>query len=349
LALGCACGSGGGPDAAAPDASRADGAPTPDAAPKPDATPPPVGATCGDPIVVDTVPATIAGDTTGMGNESLCSCSAGTQLAPDVVYRVSGDAPRDLLLGIEVDLDADPVFDAVLYARSDCLDPASELACAAHDWGERIDVLDAVGDVYVTVDGTPQFGGAHTGAYTLTVATRGIAGTGEACDPDGALGPPVRCASGSLCQNGVCVADSPELACKAAVDLTLDLADGAAEATGTTWAYAASHAAGSCAADPDAAFAEHIFRIDLAAAATLDASTDHADATTFDTYLYLRANACDGAEIACHDDVDLPGHNLRSHLVAAGLAPGTYYLFVDGSSPYPGTGAYKLTVTVTPE
>jgi hypothetical protein len=77
------------------------------------------------------------------------------------------------------------------------------------------------------------------------------------------------------------------------------------------------------------------------------ATTDDA-ATRFDTVLYLRATTCDGAAVTCGDDVDAPAGNFRSTLSASALAPGTYYLFVDGSSATAGTGPYRLTVTATP-
>jgi hypothetical protein len=92
---------------------------------------------------------------------------------------------------------------------------------------------------------------------------------------------------------------------------------------------------------------EHIYAVTVPAGADLVASTDD-PATDFDTYVYLRAAACDGAEVACNDDVDTQALNLRSTLTASNLTAGTYFLFVDGSSSSPGTGTYRLSVTVTP-
>jgi len=63
----------------------------------------------------------------------------------------------------------------------------------------------------------------------------------------------------------------------------------------------------------------------------------------FDTVLYLRRDACDGAELDCNDDAS---DDERGSRIAAGLLAGTYYLFVDA---YGGeAGDFTLTLELEP-
>jgi hypothetical protein len=66
--------------------------------------------------------------------------------------------------------------------------------------------------------------------------------------------------------------------------------------------------------------------------------------TRFDSTVYVRGNPCEtGPEIACDDDM---GGNWAAKLDLPLLAPGTYYVFVDGRG---GTGGpYVLNVTLDP-
>lgn len=346
-----ACGDGGGsPDASPspPDAARPiDAPPTPDAPLPPDASTVdavilPQGATCDDPIPL-TPGAGDTNDTSAMGSTTASSCSAGAASSRETKYLIDlGSTPRDLVVEVAVDENASPPFDVVLYARTNCAMFASELACADAGWSERLEVLNQMGPVYVMVDSTAQHGGLTQGPYTLTTATRDIIATGNACEPAGVTN---RCETGARCVGASCVTDSAALACAQAVEL--DLATGSAAVTATTWAYAADFYQGPCAFDAAAGAPEHIYRFTLAQPSDVVATTDDA-ATRFDTVLYLRAASCDGAAVACGDDVDAPAGNFRSTLTATALAAGTYYLFVDGSSAAAGTGPYRLTVTATP-
>ncbi len=348
--LTAACGGGDddddGPDAAAPDAALAiDAVPRTDAAPRPDAPPPTLGATCNRPFVLDTQPATHSADTTGFTNNSLGKCSNGSQLEADAFYRVPlGDTPVDLLATVTVDETVDAPFDVVLYGQTSCGAANTEISCGDSGWGERLELLDVSGEIFLVVDGTAQFGGATEGAYTLDTSTRAIVGDGATCDPAAVTD---RCASAFRCAGGTCIADSADLGCSEAEDLTAALAGGPVVVTGTTHTYEGDFYQGSCTATPTADFPERLFRIDVSVASDLDASTDD-PATSFDTYLYLRRAACDGTEVECHDDVDVTMFNLRSHLTATALEPDTYYLVLDGSSAAPGTGDYRLTVSLTP-
>lgn len=86
--------------------------------------------------------------------------------------------------------------------------------------------------------------------------------------------------------------------------------------------------------------AETVYRFTVDHPVTLDASTDSL-ATTLDTVLYVRSVCQDPAtELACDDDV--ASGNARSHLTVP-LAPGSYYLVVDGRN-VGSAGSYTLTV-----
>jgi len=340
---GCHGGQSATPDAAV-DALPASDAPAADARPsidafRADASEPPTGATCGAPFVL--APGdSHSSDTTDLFDDLAGACSPGSGLAPDSVYSVEmGETARDLTVEVTVDEDAESPFDVVLYARTDCTDAESAIGCSAVGWGERLELLEVSGAVTVVVDGTDQFGGARAGAYSLTTAARDIAAQGAPCDPFASTS---RCAAGNRCVSSVCVEDSAALACSLAGANPTDV-------VATTFGFESDFYSGSCAYDSDASFPEHLYRLDLAATSDVVATTDFAE-TDFDTYLYLRdgTDGCDGAEVGCDDDVDTEHQNLKSTLSVSGLAAGTYYLFVDGSSASPGTGTYRLQVTISP-
>jgi len=330
-----------------PADAAADAQPAPDATPPVDAVSidafladawvPPHGATCLDPFSLTPGQAHSA-DTSALIDQLAGGCSVGSGIAPDAIYLLDlGETARDLTATVSIDEEAAPPFDVVLYARTDCADAETSIGCADASWGERLELLAVSGSVTLVVDGTDQYGGALQGPFTLSTAVRDIAGPGAACDPAGVTS---RCQAGSRCVSSLCAADDAALACSLAVASPDDL-------SATTHAYAGDFYSGSCAHDSEASFPEHLYRIELAAASDLVATTDLPE-TDFDTYLYLRSTSCDGTEVGCHDDVDDEGYNLRSTLSLTALPAGVYYLFVDGSSASPGTGTYRLQVTVAP-
>lgn len=343
-----ACGDDGGatPDAAPRDAAPVDAPIAPpadaraDAAPPPDAVP---GTSCAAALPLE--PGALhAGSTLGHPSAEVASCSIGTGEGRESFYRVDvGDEPADLLVRVTVDESAPPHFDAVVSVRSDCAALESELACSDSGWGERLELLEASGPHWVLVDGTEQYGGLDFGHYLLSVDRRELVGEGASCDPEARAS---RCAAGTRCRAGVCDADDAALFCADAIDLTPNLADGQTELTGVTHAFAADYFQAGCAAEPGGGFGEALYRFDLAAPMALVARTD-LPGTDFDTVLSLRGASCDGAELACADDVDLTGGVLASRLEAT-LPAGRYYLVVDGSSASPGTGSFRLRVELSP-
>lgn len=363
-ALAGACGSGGTltPDGAAADGPAAADAPPPpidappgvDAAPLPDAAPVPPGADCAHAIDLATAVLPFADSTAVATNSAAATCSSATSFSPEHYFFYDvGAVAVDLLVDVVVDEGASPPYDVVVSARTVCSDLTSEVACMDAGWGEHLEALGVTGKVSVLVDGSYLSGGMAGGDFSIDVRTRAIAGDGMPCDPAGVLS---RCAADLRCDatSGTCAPTSPELTCAAALDLSADLADGAAAVSGTLLPFDADYFFGACAYDMAAGRPEHVVRFDVAAASALTASTDDPASTTFDTVLYLRADCTGTTDLACNDDVDPATMQYRSLLSVPVLAPGTYYLFVDTSSGWlygPATTTprdYHLTVTLSP-
>ncbi len=115
---------------------------------------------------------------------------------------------------------------------------------------------------------------------------------------------------------------------------------------------AADNLEGSCFFNPG--LGEAVVRVTVTGASPVrfEARSDVAPSGMFlDTYLYLRSSCADPtSELACNDDVDPFADNFRSAFVVDNLAPGTYYLVVDGSSDggtLVGSGNVGLSLTAT--
>jgi hypothetical protein len=106
--------------------------------------------------------------------------------------------------------------------------------------------------------------------------------------------------------------------------------------TGTT--TGSSNAHGSCGGDKAP---EAVFKLVLTQKSDLFVTTH---GTSFDTVIYLRSNACCGAEVACNDDGD---NRKTSVLTSRGLGPGTFYIFVDGASGN-ASGDFTVDIYATP-
>ena len=129
---------------------------------------------------------------------------------------------------------------------------------------------------------------------------------------------------------------SPDAACGACGPAARFVTLPGGRFTGTTAGDSAS--AGSCGGD-DAP--EAVFKLELSASSDLFVTTH---GTGFDTVVYLRRGACCGDEIDCNDDADGRG---TSVLAARGLAPGTYYITVDGASDG-DAGDFTVDIYATP-
>tara|TARA_R110002096_G_scaffold44526_9_gene120316 strand:+ start:8396 stop:9490 length:1095 start_codon:yes stop_codon:yes gene_type:complete len=320
-------------DAARIDAARIDAAPIADAAPRPDAIP---GFTCGAPVPL--APGdSFLGDTSDYNNTSSASCSAGTQSARDTVFRVVlPSTPTDLIARVTVDSDATPTFDAVVSIQTSCGDADTEVACSDFGFSEQAVALGLSDEAFISVDGTEQFGGSPDGAYQLDVSTRAIVAELATCD---ALGLTSRCETGFLCSEEQCQAESPALACSLATPLTPGIEVGA-----QTHAYQTDFFQGSCAFKASAGAGEAFFSFSLTETSSIDVTTD-LPGTNFDTVLYLKS-ACEGAELACADDIDPDNSNFLSRLQVSDLPAGDYLIVVDGASNAAPSGSVRLRLDV---
>lgn len=324
------------------DAQVVDAPPTPradanliDAAIPPDAVP---GSSCAAAIVLQPGNSHL-GDTSSQGNSGSRSCAAGSSTSPDTLYRIDlPDVPTDLLVTVRVDEDLEQPFDAVLAVESACGVPDTEVACSDFGLSESLEALAMVGPAFIHVDGTAQYGDSPSGSYQLDVQTRSIAGLDQACDPEKLSS---RCEAGLRCVASLCQSDSKSLSCTEA-----EAAQTGVDQTGRTHAFMADHFQGSCAFDPAAGASEALFSLSLAQAADLRISTDLGP-TDFDTVIYL-LSACEGTELACHDDVSASLSNFNSELVVSAVPAGDYIIVIDGSSPQAPTGNFGLRVDVTP-
>ena len=156
----------------------------------------------------------------------------------------------------------------------------------------------------------------------------GTVDAGEQCD-DGNTTAGDGCDAACMFESTGCTAATP-------TDVTGNI-DGA-NVTGTTDPADPSFYRGGC----DTAGAdgpEVVFTFTITATTSLHISTVD-PGTSFDTILFLRAGDCDatGAEIDCDNDV---AGNL-ANLTEYNLAPGVYFLFLDGNNG--NAGDYELSI-----
>ena len=197
-------------DSALPDAADLDA--SPDARPidaRPidafsDGQPDPLA--CGTGTMILDLPAsgvvTGTADAVTPGNISSTTCNG---RGAETVYRITVDHPVTLDASTDV---AATTLDTVLYVRSVCQDPTTELACAddvtSSNPRSHLTVDLAPGDYFVVVDGR-NVGAA--GSYTLTV--RLFSGVGEPCTGAIDCGPGFTCravppSTQLTCQPPVC-------------------------------------------------------------------------------------------------------------------------------------------------
>ncbi|HEV8320964.1 MAG TPA: hypothetical protein VG389_05075 [Myxococcota bacterium] len=127
--------------------------------------------------------------------------------------------------------------------------------------------------------------------------------------------------------------------CIMGVPLSVLAADGSA--TGST--SGVSNFEGSCTAGFTPSGPEVVYVFNLLYTADVTATTVF-PATTMDTALYIRT-VCDdtSTEVGCNDNDPMATFSSGSTIDLPGLAPGTYFVFVDGMNG--STGAYRLEVT----
>jgi hypothetical protein len=290
--------------------------------------------TCAAPYLLDLAAGYVLGSTTGASDDHVGSCVASTA-AGEIVYLLELDSARRVTFETEG-------FDTVLYLRSACADPFSELDCDDDDGpgrGSRLVVdLDA-GTYYLLVDGYNE-----EGDYTLAMVVECQSGfvedpgTGDCiddpCDPNPCDGTNRHQCTPVLptdfqcdCDPGymvdpvdptACVVDPNATGETCADPLALPVVAGGMVSSST--ASAADDGESSCGGEgPD-----HVYTFTLT-----ETTQVFFQMTGFDTVLHLRTDCADAdTQITCSDD-DGPDHDSSLH---ATLAPGTYYLFADSYS-----------------
>jgi hypothetical protein len=287
----------------------------------------PDGSSCATALELTIGTGPIHGDTRGAGNDHGASCQEYT--GHERVHRF--ELAEEVTLRFQV-----TGFDTVLYLRSDCEDPTSEIACSDDSQGSDGSSFDRrlePGTYYLFVDGF----GAAAGPYTLTVD--GICDAGlvfdptvarcvddpcepnpctephrQVCEVDLPTGAACRCDPGYLPDPDdptTCVAGGSGEGCSDPI--LLPVGDGVV--TDSTIG-ATDHDVGSC----GGAGADRVFTFTLT-----DSTRVALSMTGFDTVLYLR-RACDdpSTEEICSDDHDGVYAGWVQQLPA-----GQYYLFAD--------------------
>ena len=303
------------------------------------------GETCSAAFMIDTLPFTDAGDTTGAANDYVVTCAGGQDLGGD---------SADLVYEFQVPFDATYRFslaafpgamDSVLYLVTGC---PGTTCVAYHDkanqgGGEQIDrVLQAGSTVYVVVDGwvLTGFGYSEEGPYELTVQVLNP-GTETDCDDgtDNDGDGDVDCADSTCAPTPTCLDPGPDTCALGANDIDGIPFIGTGDTSYLDADYAATcPAAGSGSGSRDAAYkvpvpADGIYRFEL---------------TSFpgamDSLLYV-TNACPSVlSHTCLGIDDAAGAG--GEVVEVPLARGsTAYAIVDGwSDTADVSGPYELTI-----
>jgi hypothetical protein len=193
---------------------------------------------------------------------------------------------------------------------------------------------------------------ASLSSATLNAALTPWGSLGQSCNA--VLAAPDPCLSDLVCTNATCVASAAATsACAQATTLTLG-----SPVPGTVAALVSDTFEGGCVSDRGGN--DKVLRVTLPALAGNAVAWDLVATTEndslpwdydgqLDTYVYIRANCIDPAtELGCNDD--LADNDLRSESIAKNLVPGSYFLFLDTSSPLQNgtTAAYTLLARARP-
>ncbi len=286
---------------------------------------------------LETRTASVSGDTTNMGADYAGSCGSSSG-APDQVFAVTPDV--DGTLTAALDPPSSP-FDAVLYARTSCNDPASQIAChdALSPGQDRLEFPVQAGTTYyLFVDGYS----THAGPFRLDISVtpaycgNGIVEGTEQCDDGGNL------PNDGCDPNCQFEPQGPEDLCPGKQLVLTDTAGtwmGTASGTTTYLTAGYQSTCGSAGTAPDAVY-NFIVPINGELRVALPTAQ-----TKFDSVLYLRSGACEGtgsSAVACDDNIGDGGEEILMSVLAGEV----YWVFVDGYSGH--SGAYLLEVGVTP-
>ena len=249
----------------------------------------------------------------------------------ELLYEIDIPANTGLLISAD---GPNTTANSLMYLRSDCSDPATELVCdqdggLADGAAYRLSSV-APGRKFVIFDGEMR-GGVIDGKIQRLLPLDAT------CNGDTARD---RCAPGLRCDTGsnTCV----DAGCT--VVETFTMTGMYSRMTSTTTGGPSFHA-GTCGEGNDggARAPERIYRVQLSTpvsdlhATTNDGATDH------DTLVYVR-EGCTGMELACSDDINATD-NYHADVRTGPLPAGDYYIFIDGFSTRAGVSAVLIEIT----
>ncbi len=305
------------------------------------------GYTCETPLIIDFATPGTVGNTVNTGNDTHSGCTEVTS-GNDVAYVFHLKGTRRVMFETDG-------FDTVLYLRTDCADPTTELACDDDSGPRRASRIETElpgGLYYLIVDAYDE-----DGEYTLTWTIDCGDGlvydpaTGDClddpCEPN-PCGTPLRRACVPVlptshecrCDPGAIVDPGDAEACipnpdgdgESCLDAKLLATPaGTLEGDNTT---SSGELEGSCGGTG----ADRVYTFTIA-----ERSLARFTATGYDTVLHLRADCDDpGSELAC---VDAASSWEPEELGIVLDTPGTYYLMVD---TFDRTGRFQLRWAIHP-
>ncbi len=298
------------------------------------------GSTCDAPLLVDFSTTGTTGNTAGAGDDTRPGCTEATP-GNDLVYVFSLKGTRSVVFETEG-------FDTVMYLRSACGDPSTELACDDDSGPRRASRIEAelpAGLYYLIVDAY-----GEDGEYTLTWSIdcgEGLVydpATGDClddpCEPNlcdqplrQACVPVLPASYECTCDPGAVVDPGDPEACipnpdaqgESCLDpIVLGTPAGSIEGDNTT---STGELEGSCGGTgPDRVYT---FTVAARSKALFSASG-------YDTVLHLRSDCGDAySELGCND----AGSAWEAEELGAVVEAGTYYLVVD---TFDRTGQFRL-------
>ncbi|MBI3185583.1 MAG: hypothetical protein HYZ28_25880 [Myxococcales bacterium] len=274
-------------------------------------TPPPPNDTCttAQPLILGTNGTVdFVADTSGARDDHQGSCNSFQPDSPELVYRLTLTATKDVLVTASEVGDAG-VVDPVIYLTTACGDAGVELGCEDMPMGDP-DVLKArrlqAGDYYLFVEG---YSDDRTGPTAVNVTVT---------DPP----PPP---SNDLCSG----AQALTIGSGGTVSFTVD--------TGP----AADDYQGSCNFSSDSP--EVVYSVALPGTKSITVTTS-ADGGSVDPVVYLTESPCGtGTELACDDAL----RGTPDSISVSGLDAGVYFIYIEGYGSA-GAGPTDVTVTVGP-
>jgi cysteine-rich repeat protein len=284
-----------------------------------------------------------SGDTSNLSADYEGTCAT-TSIAGEAVYVITPDI--DGFLVIDLGGDAVTTFDSVLYVRSDCALPSSELACndAVELGGDGVELeAEAANPYYIFVDGYT----SESGPYTVNVELR-PKGCGNAF-----LEPGEECDDGNGVDEDWCRNDctfNPELAADACPGLAMIMTGSGSEprvgtVVGDTTDLTSSFEDYKCSTYHEAGVPDAVVAVSSDVDGALTCHIGGPFATNFRAILSVRASCSDGdSELECERPFTAGTTKVEDMMVAEGS---TQYVILDGYSAE-DAGPFVLTCTIRP-